>query len=267
MSNPTGSFIWYELMTTDSDAAAIFYRSVIGWEIGSPQDADSSGQDYRMIGRSDGGYAGGMLKLTSGMLQGGARPAWLGYLHVVDVDAAVRDIVADGGKLLMPRTDLSVGKIAMVADPLGTPFYVMAPIPPPGHPDAKSDVFDPGATQRVRWNELATPDLARAKAFYGKHFGFAFNETMPMGTMGEYCFIAHGDMPMIGALMQQPAHAPSVGWLFYFGVNSVAAAKGTIEAGGGTILRDPHEVPGGQWIAVATDPQGACFGVVGPRGR
>lgn len=267
MSSAAGSFIWYELMTTDSDAAATFYGSVIGWDIGSHSDADSGGRDYRMIGRSDGGYAGGMLRLTSGMLKSGARPTWLCYLHVADVDAAVGGIVRDGGKLLMPRTDLSIGKIAMVADPLGTPFYIMAPIPPPDHPNAKSDVFDPGASQRVRWNELATPDLARAKAFYGKHFGFAFNETMPMGATGEYCFIAHGDVPMIGALMQQSGDGPSVGWLFYFGVDSVAAAEEAIEAGGGAIVRGPHQVPGGQWIIVATDPQGARFGVVGPEGN
>lgn len=264
MGNPTGSFIWYELMTTDSDAAARFYRSVIGWSVGERPDANPGGRDYRMIGRSDGGFAGGLLQLTSGMAEGGARPRWLGYLRVDNVDAAVRDIVADGGKLLMPPTDLPVGKIAMVADPLGSPFYVMAPIPPPDNPGAKSDVFDPVATERVRWNELASPDLTRAKAFYGKHFGFAFKETMPMGAMGDYCFIAHGDMPMIGAIMQKPEHAASYGWLFYFGVSSVAAAKKAIEAGGGAVLREPHEVPGGQWITVATDPQGACFGVVGP---
>jgi predicted enzyme related to lactoylglutathione lyase len=265
MSDATGSFIWYELMTTDSDAAAKFYGNVIGWNIGGRPDAGPGGQDYRMIGRTDGGFAGGVLKLTSAMVDEGAHPTWLGYLHVNDVDASVRAIVADGGKLLMPRMDLPVGKIAMVTDPLGTPFYVMTPIPPPDKPDAKSDVFDPVAMQRVRWNELASPDLARAKAFYAKHFGFAFNETMSMGAMGDYCFIAHGGVPMIGAIMQKPAHGPSFGWLFYFGVSSVAAAKNAIEAGGGTILSGPQEVPGGQWIVVAGDPQGASFGVVGPK--
>jgi predicted enzyme related to lactoylglutathione lyase len=50
-------------------------------------------------------------------------------------------------------------------------------------------------------------------------------------------------------------------------VPSVAAARRAIEAGGGSILLAPHEVPGGDWITVATDPQGAPFGVVGPRGE
>jgi len=29
-SNPTGDFIWYELMTTDGDAAIRFYEAVVG---------------------------------------------------------------------------------------------------------------------------------------------------------------------------------------------------------------------------------------------
>jgi len=266
MSNPIGSFIWYELMTPDSDAGAKFYGDVIGWKIAARPDPHAGATDYRMIGRSDGGFAGGVLRITPEMQRHGARPTWLGYLRVKDVDGSVSAIVADGGKLLMAGTDLPVGRIAMVADPLGTPFYVMNPIPPADKPDARSDVFDPVAPQRVRWNELASPDLKRAKAFYAKHFGFAFNQSMSMGPLGDYCFIAHGDVPMIGAILQKPEHAPSPGWLFYFGVNSVAAAEKAVEAGGGAILRRPQEVPGGQWIIVATDPQGACFGVVGPKG-
>ena len=266
MNNPNGSFIWYELATPDPDAAAKFYGRVIGWTIGGPAEPAPEGKDYRMIVRTDGGFAGGVLKLTPEMAANGARPTWLGYLQVSDVDAAVKAVLADGGRLLMPRLDIPVGSFALVMDPLGTPFYVMTPIAPADKPDMKSDVFDPMATERVRWNELASPDLARAKAFYAKHFGFAFNETMSMGELGDYCFIAHGGIPMIGAIMQQPLGTPSRGWLFYFGVDSVVAAKAAIEVGGGKVLMGPHEVPGGQWIVVADDPQGAGFGVVGPKG-
>ncbi|MEZ4405335.1 MAG: VOC family protein [Polyangiales bacterium] len=264
MANAPGSFIWYELMTTDPDAAARFYGAVVGWTIG-PRGEPSGAPDYRMIARSDGGSAGGVLAITDDMTKGGARPRWLGYLHAPDVDVAVAAIKADGGRSLM-RTTLPVGEIAMVTDPMGAPFYVMAPKPPPGRPDAVSDVFDPRAAQRVRWNELASADLARAKAFYARHFGFAFNEVMSMGPMGDYCFIDHADTRP-GAVMQKPAESPLDGWLFYFGVESVAAAKRAIEAGGGTVIRDAHEVPGGDWIVVASDPQGAPFGVVGPRGE
>src|SRR3546814_12664454 len=83
-----------------------------------------------MIGRGDGGNAGGVLALNADMLAGGARPAWMGYLEVADVDAAVAAIEADGGAVHMPATDLPVGRIAMVSDPQGAVFYVMDPNPP-----------------------------------------------------------------------------------------------------------------------------------------
>lgn len=265
MTNKPGGFIWYELMTTDPDAAARFYGAVIGWRIGGEARPVPGGPDYRMILRGDGGHAGGVMAIDAEMKRHGAHPFWLAYLQVADVDATVRAIEADGGRALMPAMDLPVGRIAMVTDPMGAPFYVMTPIPPPGQPDAKSDVFDPAQAQRVRWNELTSRDLPRAKAFYAKHFGFEFNEVMPMGPMGDYCFIDHAGL-RTGAMMQAPAESPFATWLFFFGVDSVSAAKAAIEAGGGSVMHGPMEVPGGQWIVVATDPQGAPFGVVGAKG-
>jgi predicted enzyme related to lactoylglutathione lyase len=156
--------------------------------------------------------------------------------------------------------------MALVTDPTGTPFYVMRPIPPPGQPDAVSDVFHPRAAQRVNWNELASDDLERAKAFYSRNFGFEFADRMPMGPMGDYWFIDHGGQRLGGMLQKLPQN-PGNGWLFYFGVDSVLAAHRAIVAGGGHVLREPHEVPGGGWITVASDPQGAVFGITGPKGE
>ena len=59
-----------------------------------------------MIGRSDGGIAGGVLRLTDEMRQHGAQPVWLGYVGVDDVDATVAPIEAKGGKALMPPFDI-----------------------------------------------------------------------------------------------------------------------------------------------------------------
>jgi uncharacterized protein len=267
MARPAGSFIWYELMTPDATAAAKFYGAVVGWKIAERGDpAASGGQGYRMIATSDGGNAGGVLQLTADMLKHGARPMWLGYLHVKDVDAALAAIEADGGKTQMPKRALPVGDIAMVADPMGTPIYVMRPQPPPGRPDAESDVFDANAVEHVQWNELQSPDLARAKAFYAKHFAFEFKDVMSMGPAGDYCFFDHAGV-RLGAIMQKPPQGAISTWVFYFGVRSVAAAKRAIEQGGGKIVNDIHEVPGGDWIVVATDPHGTAFGVVGSRGQ
>ena len=82
---------------------------------------------------------------------------WLPYLLTPDVDRALSSIVSEGGRIQMPAFDLPVGRIAMITDPQGVPVYLMTPVPPPGKPDASSDVFDRHAGQRVNWNELASP--------------------------------------------------------------------------------------------------------------
>src|SRR6476646_9606252 len=144
---PRGDFIWYELMTPDPDGAKAFYDAVVGWNV----EAQSSFPNgYRMIGRSDGKSAGGILPLTEEMQQHGARPTWLGYLYVADVDDSVAAIERDGGKTYMAPFDIpNVGRVAMVADPSGAPFYIMKPIPPEGQPGAQSDVFSVDQAQRV----------------------------------------------------------------------------------------------------------------------
>ena len=63
---------------------------------------------------SGGGFAGGVLPLTDEMQQHGARPTWLGYIHVNDVDGSVDAIERAGGKELMKHDIPNVGRIAMV---------------------------------------------------------------------------------------------------------------------------------------------------------
>jgi len=253
-----GSNVWYELMTPDSDAAAKFYGAVVGWAIGEPIGGD---QDYRMIGRSDGGFAGGVLKLTDDMQSHGAKPIWLGYIGVDDVDATVAAVESRGGKALMPAFDIPQGRIAMVADPQGNPFYVMKPIPPEGNPDAQSDVFSATAEQRVSWNELTTSDPGAARSFYGDLFGWTSEEFMPMGELGEYRFFAHGGTT-IGAVCR-PGPDGSSGWRYYVRVPSISKAVDAVNNAGGTIGMGPHEVPGGDHIVIGRDPQGAEFALVG----
>lgn len=267
MANPPGSFIWYELMTPNPDAIAPFYGAVIGWKVGAADPNATGGMDYRMIVRDDGGFAGGVFGLSADMLQHGGRPMWIGYLSSPDVDQQLESIVAEGGKVQMPAADIpQVGRIAMVTDPQGVPFYLMKPAPPTQNPDANSDVYDRHARQRVNWNELASPDLAASKAFYSRQFGFEFKDVMSMGPMGDYCFIDHHGQ-RIGAIMQRQDERQPAVWLFYFGVPSIAAAKRAIEANGGTVLMGPQEVPTGEFVLIATDPAGAGFGLTGPKGE
>ena len=89
-----------------------------------------------MIGRSDGGFAGGVLPLTDEMSSTARGPPGSATSASTTSMRRSRAIEQAGGKTLMPATDIpNVGRIAMVADPQGDPFYVMKPIPPGGHPE------------------------------------------------------------------------------------------------------------------------------------
>ena len=261
-ANPRGDFIWYELMTPDAEGAKAFYDSVVGWMISDPEPAYNG---YRMIGRSDGKFAGGVLPLTQEMQQHGARPTWLGYICVSDVDASVASIEQGGGKALMPAFDIpNVGRVAMVTDPQGAPFYIMKPIPPSNDPDAKSDVFSVDQPRRVRWNELATSDPDAGLDFYRREFGWGQDGDMDMGEMGKYRFIQSNGVN-IGAVMRKPPQLPVSLWTYYIGVDDIDRAVDAIKAGGGQIFNGPMEIPGGEFALNAMDPQGASFGLVGPR--
>jgi uncharacterized protein len=258
---PDSMFVWYELMTPDPKAAKAFYDAVVGWNM----DIGGMGSDsYHLINRTDGGQAGGILPLTDEMCDKGARPIWLGYIGVDDVDASVAAAQAEGGKLMMPAWDTPFGRIAMVTDPQGVPFYLMKPVPPPGQEATKNDVFSADQAQHVRWNELSTTDPSSAVDFYTRHFGWRQDGEMDMGELGKYQFLYRGET-MIGAVMPKMPEMPVSMWSFYIGVDDIDRAHEAIKAGGGQVLMGPMEIPGGEYSINGMDPQGAAFGLVGPR--
>lgn len=259
MANAHGSFIWYELLTRDAKAAKAFYDAVVGWNIQA--EAPPGGMDYRMI-EADDGQAGGVMQLNADMLAGGAKPVWLGYFGVDDVDASVTAVTEAGGQVHLPAFDIpGIGRLAMVSDPQGVPFYVMR-----GASPESSTAYQRTGMQHVSWNELLTPDDAGALAFYGKLFGIRTVGTMPMGEMGDYSFIANGDSgdEAVGAVMKTPPGGHS-GWGFYFRVPDINAAKAKVEELGGKVRMGPMEVPGGEWVISADDPEGVPFGLVAPK--
>ena len=253
--NSHGSFIWYELLTADPDAAAAFYGDVLGWTAAS---ANQPGIDYRLFS-AGGTPVAGHMKLPDGAEEEGMRPGWLGYIAVDDVDAAAADIVAAGGRLYMPAMDLpGVGRMALLADPQGVPFYVMR-----GESEEASTSFDAKKAGHCSWNELSTPDQGAALEFYTRQFGWSAGDVMPMGEMGGYQFIEQ-DGAMIGAMMTNPPGSRP-GWNFAFGVRDIDEAAARIAAAGGKVDQGPMEVPGGDRVVMATDPQCAAFMAVGPR--
>ncbi len=263
MSNKHGDFIWYELLTSDADAAGDFYGKVIGWSSTSSVQPD---MDYRFFSSGDGSDmadgVGGFMAITPDMAAGGAVPCWLGYIGVDDVDASVAAITSAGGTVQMPAMDLEgVGRMAMVSDAQGAPFYVMMSA---NDETSHSFASETPKAGHCAWNELSTTDTAAAVDFYTAQFGWRQEGDMDMGPMGKYLFLHHG-AGMIGAIMPKMPQMPVSAWTYYFRVPDVDVAVETIKANGGTVLQEPVEIPGGDYSMNALDPQGAAFGLVGGR--
>jgi predicted enzyme related to lactoylglutathione lyase len=255
----TGEFFWYELMTSDSDAAIAFYTKVVGW---TSSDMPMPGGDGRYTILNAGGRGvGGVMQITGEMKAGGAVPAWLGYVHVADADAVAEAIGEAGGKVLMGPADIpDVGRFALAADRGGAHFYVMAPL----SRDAPAPLaqYAPG---NVGWHELYAADgEASAIEFYGGLFGWTTASTMDMGEMGTYRLFATGGAEAAGGMMDKPAQMPAGAWQYYFNVDAIDAAAERVAAAGGKVIMGPMEVPNGMWVLQGLDPQGAHFALVAP---
>ncbi|MGZ3305107.1 MAG: VOC family protein, partial [Asticcacaulis sp.] len=149
-----GRFIWYELLTSDLDAAIAYYGDVIGWNVVKSR---TPGMDYRMINAGEVSVGGMMTSPGSDMPS-----AWVGYVNVDDVDQTLTAIEATGGKVAWPANTLpGVGRIAMIADPQGAMIYVMAP-----SGEGESTAFSETMPGHCGWNEYHARDWQAAFDFY-----------------------------------------------------------------------------------------------------
>jgi predicted enzyme related to lactoylglutathione lyase len=250
-----GSFVWYELMTTNVAAAKAFYAEVIGWSV---VDVSMPGMPYALFttGKTS---VSGVLGLPMDARRRGAKPRWLGYVGVNDVDAAARRATQLGGAVHVPPTDIpSISRFAIVADPQMATLGVFKGLQP-----AQPRPTEQNETGRVSWHELLATDWEKALAFYGELFGWqkADGDTGPKGRY--QVFSTEGQM--IGGMFNKPPVVPDPFWLYYFSVADLDAAAKRVMAGGGQIIEGPVEVPGGSWIARCVDPQGVLFALEGKR--
>jgi predicted enzyme related to lactoylglutathione lyase len=244
-----GRPLWYELMTTDTSGAETFYKTVIGW---SAAPFGASSQPYTVFNRSGNIPAAGLMARPDDLK---APPFWAMYVGVPTIEEAATHIKQLGGRECSPVIDVpSVGRMQMMQDPQGAAFYIFHPASSPHAPEGRPDVGE------ASWHELMTTDARAAMTFYGAIFGWQPGESMNMGAMGTYQMFnrPHGT---IGGMMNKPpqmAQVPS-NWQIYFRVADLDAAIERIKANGGKILNGPMEVPGGDRIVNAMDPQGAAF--------
>ena len=116
-----GAFSWNELMTTDPEAAGRFYSGLFGWSV---RNMDMGTGPYHVASVGDTQVCGIMAMPPDA---GPMPPAWGCYVTVDNVDATIARCTELGGKTLMPPMDVQgVGRMAVLQDPQGAVFSVMA---------------------------------------------------------------------------------------------------------------------------------------------
>jgi predicted enzyme related to lactoylglutathione lyase len=246
-----GNFIWHELMTTDPDAAIGFYQKTIGWGA-MPWQQDES---YRMF-MWNGVPMAGLMLLPDQELEAGARPYWLSYVGVSDVDATLMRVDALGGKTYVAPMDVpTVGRIAVLADPQGAMFGVYQP----AQPGMGGDALVLGD---FSWHELGADDWESAWEFYRSVFGWEFDSQFEMGEAGTYwMFRRAGGSRSLGGMFNRFPGTPAPCWVPYVYVKNADRAAELAQMHGGRVANGPMDVPGGDRIAQIVDPQGGAFAV------
>jgi uncharacterized protein len=235
--------------TSDPAAAERFYTSLFGWEA-EELSAGEAGA-YTMLRRSTRDVAI-LYRQQPEARAAGAPPHWTSYISVEDADAtaARADELGGGAVFREPFDVLDAGRVAAISDPTGAIVSLWQPRSRIG----ATLVNDVGA---LCWNELATTDVERAKAFFGELLGWQY-ETDESG----YAWIKNRGR-LNGGMRNRTEHERGIlpNWLPYFTVENTDDAARQAERGGGRTISPPTEIHIGRFAVIA-DPQGAAFAVL-----
>jgi len=248
MPQSHGRFVWHDLSTPNPEAAQSFYTRIAHWETQPSELSD----DYVMWTNND-EPLGGVTALSDEQKAAGAQPHWLPYVCVYDVDACSRQVKTLGGEVRFgPHEVPTVGCWSVISDPFGATIGLF-------EPQGKA----PGTQGQPRrgefsWHALMTTDSKAAGDFYRARFGWEKTSEFDMGDAGMYHMYGKNGRPFAGVFNRSP-EMPAPSWSSYIRVDEVKKVVGDVRKLGGTVMREPHEVPGGDWIAVCKDPQGVEF--------
>jgi predicted enzyme related to lactoylglutathione lyase len=245
-----GTPSWVDLQTSDPVGAKAFYNALFGWEYDDqPVGHDAEGNDaFYSMATKNGKHVAAVAPLP----MAGVPPHWNMYVTVADVDASAAQVPGAGGSVMMPPFDvMDAGRMSVIADPTGALLCLWQA---KNHIGA-SLVNEHGA---LSWEEVMTPDVPAATAFYTKLFGW---EAAPLQMPGmEYTELKLNGRSIGGAMKPPMEGVPAV-WGIYFAVDDTDKAVQIATSNRGTVIQPPTDIPPGR-IAVLADPAGAMFTVI-----
>lgn len=239
-----GRFVWHELVTPAPAEGHKYYNAVFHWKTAHSEQHP----DYTMFA-TGGERIGGTVPLTDGA------PRWLHYIGTPNLEATIEQATTLGATLVEgPTVIADDSRYAVLNDPQGATFALYSSSRPYGEDRTPR-------RGEFSWMELAATNANEALHFYCALFGWERTAAHDMGPMGVYYLFGHNGRD-IGGAFDKPAGMPGpAAWLGYIRAKDLDSAVAKARAGGGTLINGPMEVPGGDWIAQFSDPQGAMFAV------
>jgi predicted enzyme related to lactoylglutathione lyase len=240
---PNGSFCWIDLGTTDVTGAKAFYGELFGWEF---EDRPAGDGEVYTLCRLQGRNVAGIHRHDPEEGIG-----WASSVAIDELEAVTSRAGELGATVLAEPFDVpGAGRTAVLRDPSGA---VVSLWQPRGHAGA-------GLVNEVgtwTWNELVTPDLPAATAFYAELFGWGVQD-LP-GAFPRTSF-SLGDLLVGGGHAPAPQEEPAPRWTVAFRVADADQSAARARELGGSVPLPPMDIPAGRFAIVA-DPAGVSFGV------
>ena len=244
-----GKFIWAELFTTDTKAAAKFYTGIFPW---TADVIEKRGVTYTVLSNGGRPVAGIRLRVKSAST-GAAR--WVPFISTADVNDALKASTKAGGVTRAPcRKFSSLGHLAIATDTDGAPFGLIESITG----DPVDDEPGPGGWN---WFHLFARDPKASAEFYRAIAPYDVNPDSRKDS-GTELILSSGGFNRAGISTVPADEGSKPGWLGVVRVANLDETLAKVPGLGGEVSVAPHDAVLGSRFAIVTDPSGGSVGLV-----
>ncbi|MDW7774093.1 MAG: VOC family protein [Desulfobulbaceae bacterium] len=238
-----GQVVWYDLLTTDRDAARQFYGQLFGWTF---QEYNR----YTLI-LNNGMPIAGIVPVDA-VEKDARRGCWAVCLSIGDVDNYARLVEEIGGQIVQPPAEMvNRGRYTIISDPQGAPLVLLNSAngdPVPWEPEMGGWL----------WAELWTTDIDGALNFYQPLGGY-IAQRVNSGEEEDAYWILVNDEGWQAGVTAIPLEDVPPQWMPVIRVADPAAVADRVPALGGQVLMEPgHPLSSGN-VAIIEDPTGGIF--------
>ena len=239
----TGSFLWFDLVTSDPAKVGTYYEKLFGWKI-----SKAAGEDNYDLITNRGTLIGGIASI-----KGDEQAVWLGSLSVASVPKAIGKVKQLGGKILEPAQKVDDrGIIAIVEDNMGAALVLL-------DTGSRDPVSRSPKLGDWLWTDLFTKNIEKSSKFYKELVGLKHKRVT--NKKKKQIDLLSLDGKIKSGMVKIPWKHVTPTWLPYIRVKNVTTTmKRSVQLGGKIF----HKFKDG---AILLDPTGAAFGIQQIKGK